>query len=108
MAEYQQQGGYGGCGYGGGYQQQGGYGGYQQPQQQGYYGAPQQGYGMAAPYGQQPQAYGGYGQQQAPPPPPQAAASASPWKAAQAPDGQVYYYNSATGETQWNKPAGMP
>lgn len=61
---------------------------------------------QASPYGQQPQAYGGYAQQQQAPPPSQAAAG-SPWKAAQAPDGQVYYYNSATGETQWTKPAGM-
>ena len=32
----------------------------------------------------------------------------NPWKTAQAPDGEVYYYNSATGETQWTKPDGMP
>ena len=30
------------------------------------------------------------------------------WKSATAADGQVYYYNEKTGETQWDKPAGMP
>jgi far upstream element-binding protein len=60
------------------------------------------GYGM--PYGQ-----AAYAQ-----PPPQAMApmrQAPPpiaWKAASAPDGQVYYYNERTGETTWDKPPGMP
>lgn len=43
-------------------------------------------------------------QPKAPPPP----MMLSPWKAATAPDGQIYYYNERTGETQWEKPAGMP
>jgi len=29
------------------------------------------------------------------------------WKSAKAADGQVYYYNEATGETQWEKPPGF-
>ncbi|KAL3765235.1 hypothetical protein ACHAW5_010854 [Stephanodiscus triporus] len=32
---------------------------------------------------------------------------ASPWRAATAADGQVYYYNQITQETQWDRPAGM-
>jgi rRNA processing protein Krr1/Pno1 len=95
--------------------------------------APQGGYGQPAPqagggYGgggghahhhaqqqQQQQPYGGGGYapqqpvvQQQPPrqaPPP---AVVSAWKAATAPDGQTYYYNERTGETQWEKPAGIP
>lgn len=65
----------------------GGPGGYGHPQQQ--------------PYG------GGYSQQQAPPPR-QPPPSALGWKLATAPDGKAYYYNERTGETQWDKPAGMP
>jgi len=132
------QGGYGAQDpYGQGLQSQGGYygggaaahyGGYQQSQQPAYgqaygqqqhapqqysYGQPQQQqsmYGGAPSYGggmqQQPQqqAYGGYS---APPQPP-AAQDAGSWKTATAGDGQVYYYNEKTGETQWNKPPGMP
>lgn len=111
---YQQAGAYGQGGGGGyGYGQQAGYmgghggGGYGQPQQQaaavaapmagGYHGASQQQH-------QQASQYGGYPQQQAAVPAP----AASPWKAATAPDGQVYYYNERTGETQWEKPAGVP
>jgi hypothetical protein len=46
---------------------------------------------------------------QAPPIPPQpVAAVAALWKAATSPDGQIYYYNERTGETQWEKPPGMP
>jgi rRNA processing protein Krr1/Pno1 len=30
------------------------------------------------------------------------------WKAATSPEGQIYYYNERTGETQWERPAGMP
>ena len=104
----------------GGYQQQGygdfsqGYG-YQQPYGGGYDHA---GYGPPV-YGVPPQQYGGYQQQPydpyaqaAPAPPPQAppppAPAASDWKSATAPDGQVYYYNERSGQTQWEKPAGMP
>jgi far upstream element-binding protein len=45
--------------------------------------------------------YGGGGGYQAPSVPP------SDWKTATAPDGQIYYFNERTGETQWDKPAGM-
>lgn len=34
-------------------------------------------------------------------------APASVWKTANTADGQTYYYNEATGATQWEKPAGM-
>jgi len=63
---------------------------YQQPQQQ--------------QYGQQPQQQYGYQQPQQQPP---MVVQSSPWKAANAPDGQTYYYNDKTGETTWEKPAGM-
>ena len=105
----QQQGGYGGQGgdYG-----QSAYGmpmggGYGQPQAAA---APAMGGGGGGYHGahqQQPQYGGGYPPQQ-PVAPPMQAAAASPWKAATAPDGQVYYYNERSGETQWEKPAGMP
>jgi WW domain len=36
------------------------------------------------------------------------APAAFAWKSATAADGQIYYYNEKTGETQWDKPAGMP
>ena len=97
------------------------YGGYQQPQQPAYgqpydphqqqqpaYGGYQQpAYGGAPAYGGMPQqpAYGGYPPVASPPGPP---AGAATWKSAQAADGQTYYYNEKTGETQWDKPAGMP
>lgn len=101
-----------GGGYGGyGQQNQNNYG-YQQ-QQQASYG--HQGYGQSA-YGhqggyqtqayQQPQTaqyQGSYGAPNVPAPPPP-----SLWKSATAPDGQIYYYNERTGETQWEKPIGMP
>jgi len=77
-----------------------------------HYQAPSQSY--VAPYAQQYQApvalqqsyqapyqapyQGGY---VAPPPPPMV------WKTATAADGQTYYYNESTGETQWDKPSGM-
>eukprot|EP00592_Proboscia_alata_P013326 CAMPEP_0194389022 /NCGR_PEP_ID=MMETSP0174-20130528/101678_1 /TAXON_ID=216777 /ORGANISM="Proboscia alata, Strain PI-D3" /LENGTH=702 /DNA_ID=CAMNT_0039180867 /DNA_START=31 /DNA_END=2139 /DNA_ORIENTATION=- len=81
---------------------------YQQPQQQASYQQPQQ-----TTY-QQPQAQQQYTAQQPmmggyrpAPPPPAAVAQVSPWKAATAADGQTYYYNDKTGESQWEKPAGM-
>ena len=83
--------------YGQSYDQQAAYGGgYQQPA-----------YGGTPAYGGMPQqaAYGGYPAAAPPPQPPVAAAT---WKSAQAADGQIYYYNEKTGETQWDKPAGMP
>eukprot|EP00540_Astrosyne_radiata_P023307 CAMPEP_0116848680 /NCGR_PEP_ID=MMETSP0418-20121206/15142_1 /TAXON_ID=1158023 /ORGANISM="Astrosyne radiata, Strain 13vi08-1A" /LENGTH=291 /DNA_ID=CAMNT_0004480299 /DNA_START=10 /DNA_END=885 /DNA_ORIENTATION=+ len=73
------------------------------PQQQQH----QQAYGV--PYQQAPanqtQAFGGpptYGQPSMMPP------QVSSWKSATAADGQIYYYNEKTGETQWDKPVGMP
>lgn len=94
---------------------------YAQPPPQQQYGAPpmqQQQYGMPQQYQQSgyapqqqmqqqqqiPQAYGA-------PPPRQHMPQGVPmsaWKTATAADGQVYYYNEKTGETQWDKPAGMP
>lgn len=67
----------------------------------------------------QQQAYGGqpmYQQQQYQPQPPMYGqpgmpmppAQASPWRSATAADGAIYYYNQNTGETQWDKPPGMP
>ena len=114
---------------GGGYQQGGygqmqqqPYGGYQQPQpQQQAYGQPydqqqyqanQYGRSMGyqaqqpAPYGQQAMAYQAPQTYTQPAPAPSAAASS--WKSATTPEGQVYYYNKRTGETQWEKPIGMP
>ena len=96
-----------------GFQQ--GAGGYSQPAQFGYQnqGTFNQGYGQGydqsyqAPmvaYGQ-PQA--GYGQVPYSAPPPFAAPPPSEWKSASTPDGQIYYYNERTGQTQWEKPAGM-
>jgi WW domain len=102
--------GYGGQQAYGGYPQQPAYG-YSQPYEQQHapqygYGQPQQShlYGAPASFGGMPpqQAYGGYSA--APPPP----TGAGPWKSATAGDGQIYYYNEKTGETQWEKPPGMP
>jgi len=106
----------GGAPQGGGYG--GGGGGGQQPfgdQQQGYgsaYGGPPPqaggyggGYAPAAPaaYG------GGYGGGYAPPPPPvqQAPPPASLWTPQTAEGGHTYYYNTQTGESVWERPAGM-
>jgi hypothetical protein len=51
-----------------------------------------------------------YGGQPGVPPSPYGAppVQASPWRTATAADGQVYYYNEKTGQTQWDKPAEMP
>jgi len=124
-AQHQQQTSYGGyqsAASGGGYQtgsyaqgaQQGGaMSQYQQYQQQAAYGQ-QQPYGGAAtpvPYmaaavyaagAPAASAYGGGVPAAAYVPP-----TASAWKAATSPDGQVYYYNEKTGESQWEKPPGM-
>lgn len=67
------------------------------------HGMPQAQYGGQPGY-PQPQAYPAQ-QYGAPPGAPQA--QPSPWKAATAADGQVYYYNQITQETQWDRPAGM-
>jgi far upstream element-binding protein len=100
------------------YGQQGGY--QQQPYQGGYanQGYQAQGYPAQQQYGMQQQQYGQpmYQQQQYQPQPamygqpgvPMPPVQASPWRSATAADGQVYYYNQNTGETTWDKPAGMP
>lgn len=87
-------GGYGGYGAAAGYGQQPAYGQQQQQQQQPGYDA----------YAKQPAFAGGYAAPVAPPPPP----PPSVWKSATSPNGQVYYYNTQTGATQWDKPQGMP
>jgi hypothetical protein len=79
-----------------GYQQ----GGYQQPQQGGYgsYAQDASGY-SAAGYG------GGYQQPQMPP---HGGAPVSVWtEEFDAGSGRHYYYNTATGHTQWEKPPEM-
>ena len=78
----------------------------QQQQQQSYnqqYGVPQQQYYGGQPlYQQQPyQSQPAYGAAAMPP-------AASPWRTATSADGQIYYYNSMTNETSWDKPPGMP
>lgn len=92
-----------------------GYGGQQQYYQQyqsqqaaaayGSYGQAPQGYQQfqAQPYAQQAYPTSQYGAQ---PPPSQGGSgpSTSVWKTATASDGQVYYYNTETGATQWDKP----
>ena len=80
----------------------------QQQQQQTPYGAVGGGY-MPVPQQQQqiPMVAAAVPRQQ-PPMPPQPTPAASLWKAASSPDGQIYYYNERTGETQWEKPPGMP
>jgi len=72
-----------------------------QGQQTGYSSQP-----YSAP-GQQAYGGGGYGHQIRPPPPMQAIPQQSFWKSATAADGQTYYYNEKTGETQWDKPPGL-
>jgi far upstream element-binding protein len=103
-----------GAGYGAPYGQQASYApqyGQPQPDMGGGAGVSGAGYHGGGGYhgaNAVPQQYGGFPpppQQQAAPPPP---AALSFWKAATAPDGQLYYYNERTGETQWDKPVGMP
>lgn len=73
---------------------------YQQP--------PMQQYNQPAQYNQQPpQQYQAPTQQQYTPLP-MVMQPAVVWKSAKTGDGQVYYYNEKTGETQWDKPVGMP
>ena len=45
---------------------------------------------------------GGYGQP--PPPPPPSRGAMDDWSVCYTPDGRAYYYNSATGVTQWEAP----
>jgi far upstream element-binding protein len=123
-----QQGGYGGGygGGGGGPPQQyggggrgGGGGGYPPQSQHPYHaGGYQQGYQQSqSPSAAAPQQYaGGYGQPYqrgggggySAPPSAVPSPAAAVWKAAASPDGQTYYYNEATGATQWDKPPGFP
>jgi hypothetical protein len=99
---------YGGGGYGG-YaqaQQQPAYGGY--AQQQPAYGGGGYGGGYPQQQAQQQPAYGGYGHQQPgmqmPAGPPSGGAA---WAPHQDTQGRTYYYNAATQQSQWEKPAGM-
>ncbi len=58
--------------------------------------------GQFAGFGQQAGGFGGgYGGQAVAPPAP------SPWQALQDEAGRTYYWNSMTGQSQWEKPAGM-
>ncbi|KAG1674154.1 hypothetical protein FOA52_015785 [Chlamydomonas sp. UWO 241] len=108
-------GGFGGGAYGapggayGGYgapapaygQQPAAYGGYP-----GYDPAAHGAYGAGAPaaaYGQQPHAYGQQAYGQAPPP----AAAAGGWQELRDDQSRVYYFNAATGVSQWERPASM-
>ena len=80
----------------------------QPPQQQQTYPAqqphqPHQPYMAQGSYGNP--GGGGYGQPPMRSPPPMQ--QVSPWKTATAADGQTYYYNEKTGETQWDKPPGV-
>ena len=88
------------------YMPQGGSGGYGQAAPVAMGGA---GYGHHHQQQHSSQPYGGGGYAPQPVAPPrQAPLPGSVWKAATAPDGQIYYYNERTGETQWEKPVGMP
>lgn len=117
----QQQQTYGAGAYGQQQQQPGAYGQqqqtmmHQQQQQQQPYGSSV--YGQQQPQQQQTYGTGAYGQQHQQQPqggqgsiPPHGTVAPPPsgWKPATSPDGQVYYYNEQTGETQWEKPVGMP
>jgi len=114
-------GGYGG-GYGhpppgyGGYPPPAGYGGYPPPQGYGGgYGGPPPGYGggygAPAPGGWQQPAAAQYPPSSEAPPgqgPPPASAPPSPWAPHYDQQGRMYYYNSQTQQSQWEKPADMP
>eukprot|EP00571_Detonula_confervacea_P016774 CAMPEP_0172298140 /NCGR_PEP_ID=MMETSP1058-20130122/920_1 /TAXON_ID=83371 /ORGANISM="Detonula confervacea, Strain CCMP 353" /LENGTH=599 /DNA_ID=CAMNT_0013007383 /DNA_START=32 /DNA_END=1831 /DNA_ORIENTATION=+ len=69
------------------------------------YALPQQQFGGQPVYQQQPQQGHQYGVQLDAHIP---VGQASPWRAASAADGQIYYYNQMTQETQWDRPSGMP
>mmetsp|Transcript_359 Transcript_359/g.741 ORF Transcript_359/g.741 Transcript_359/m.741 type:complete len:600 (-) Transcript_359:198-1997(-) len=75
------------------------------PQQQYYAGQPMTMYHQQQPQQQQPYSIQ---QQQAQQEYPAQAASSSPWRAATATDGQIYYYNENTLESRWDKPEEMP
>jgi rRNA processing protein Krr1/Pno1 len=83
--------------------------GYNQQYQAASYGRPTGGHQNphSAPYAQQP-TYQGHQASQAYGQPPAAPPAATVWKSATSPDGQIYYYNERTGETQWEKPRGVP
>lgn len=72
-----------------------------------YQQTPMQQYSQPTQYNQQPQQYQTPNQQQYTPLP-MVVQPAVVWKSAKTGDGQVYYYNEKTGETQWDKPVGMP
>ena len=82
---------------------------YQQYQQQAY-GQQAVAYGQQQPQQQYTQAaYGAYSAASVyPMVGPSVVVQESQWKTATAGDGQVYYYNEKTGESQWEKPPGMP
>jgi len=76
----------------------------------GYGAAPPQAtnYGGQNPYGA-PQHQPEMAYQQPPPvAPAPAVVDSGGWKSTTSPDGQTYYWNERTGQTQWEKPPGMP
>mmetsp|Transcript_3623 Transcript_3623/g.5391 ORF Transcript_3623/g.5391 Transcript_3623/m.5391 type:complete len:593 (-) Transcript_3623:758-2536(-) len=83
---------------------------YQQYQQQAYGQQAAVAYGQQQPQQQYTQAaYGAYSAASLyPMAGPSVVVQESQWKTATAGDGQVYYYNEKTGESQWEKPPGMP
>lgn len=73
-----------------------------QPQSYGAYQQHSQPQHQPVYYGSQPASYVPQVSYQAP-----IVNTVSNWKSATTPEGQVYYYNSSTGETTWEKPPGM-